>query len=179
MRGSRSAPPRTSTRAWKGSGPRGTLVPCDDKRAAASFSAALLTAVLMPLVQNWREHKRDSFPLSYYPMFSVERKKRYRVTHLVGRSASGGRVPIPYGYAGTGGLNQVRRQLSRIVAGGGADAICRSVAGKVARRGSPSLVGVVEVELVTGEYRLNGYFRGSTDPTRVVVHASSPVERQA
>ncbi len=90
----------------------------EDERHAAAFSAAVLGAVLLPIRQNWREHKRDSFPLSYYPMFSTQRKERVDLLYVVGLTAAGERRLIPYSYAGTGGLNQVRRQLGRLVRGG-------------------------------------------------------------
>ncbi len=173
--------PRSAGRGMRAKGlnrRESSLLPCDVKRFAAGMSAAFLSTVLWPIAQNWRAEKEDGFPLSYYPMFSVKRKKRYRVTHLAGRTANGARVTIPYGYAGTGGLNQVRRQLRRTALEGGAESLCRAVAAKMGRRGHPSLAAVVEVELVTGEYRLDDYLRGSTDPVRVTVHASCPVGRQ-
>jgi len=51
---------------------RGALV--DGPRAASVFGLSLLAAVLWPLRENWRAARRDSFPLSYYPMFSARRR---------------------------------------------------------------------------------------------------------
>ena len=56
------------------------------------------------------------------------------MNYLVGLDARGGRRLLPYTLAGTGGLNQVRRQINRAVREGRAEALCRSVASAVAER---------------------------------------------
>lgn len=149
------------------------------KGFAGGLSALTIGAVLWPVTQNWRKEPRDGFPLSYYPMFSARRSKIASVTYLVGLDSRGRRLLLPYAYAGTGGLNQVRRQINRIVREGGADKLCRIVALKVALEKETSLVGVVTVQVVTGRYRLADYFAGAKDPVSERVHASRPVERGA
>lgn len=141
--------------------------------------ASLLTigAVLWPVVENWREEPEDGFPLSYYPMFTAKRSERVWITHLVGSDARGERRPIPYAYAGTGGLNQVRRQINRIVREGNAEALCRTVAARIALEEDARFADVVEVRIVTGRYLLADFYAGAKDPISERVRASCRVER--
>ncbi|MBA2450364.1 MAG: hypothetical protein H0V51_20305 [Chloroflexi bacterium] len=147
------------------------------KRFASGLSILTIGAVLWPIVQNSRQQPKDNFPLSYYPMFTADRSQRAQVTHLLGLDARGRRYPIPYGYAGAGGLNQVRRQLRELVRIGRADELCRSVASKIGRESGGPFAGVVTVQVVTGEYRLADYFTGTRTPLSERVHASREVER--
>jgi len=142
--------------------------------------------VLPPVVQNWREQPKDGFPLYYYQMFSLKRSDRITVRYLVGLDAHGERHLLPRTYAGTGGLNQVRRQINKVVRGGKADTLCKLVAAKVAQGDEERFAGVVTVQVVVGRYRLTDYFadrRGSVwdrmdaSRTREHVEASCPVER--
>jgi len=115
------------------------------KAIAATASGALVAAVLGPIHQTWRSRPRDGFPLSYYPMFTAKRKASGQVTHLVGVTADGGTRFLPHGLAGSGGLNQVRRQLARSARRGTADRVCAAVAAKVAASGERGLADLVEV----------------------------------
>src|SRR5262249_22843254 len=45
---------------------RGKIIP-------GVLSVVMIGATLSPVVENWREKPTDSFPLSYYPMFSQKR----------------------------------------------------------------------------------------------------------
>ena len=157
-----------------------------EKGFAGVFGALLIGAVLLPVVQNWREQPKDGFPLSYYPMFSLKRSDSSTVRYLVGIDADGGRHLLPHTYAGTGGLNQVRRQINKVVRGGKADTLCKLVAARVAQGDEERFAGVVTVQVVVGRYRLNDYFadkRGSVwermDASRTKEHveASCPVAR--
>jgi hypothetical protein len=146
------------------------------KPLAIGFSLAMIGAVLWPIIENWRKESKDDFPLSYYPMFSAKRSKRSKVTYLVGRDAQGQRSVIDYKFAGRGGMNQVRRQIRRLVAQGQADKLCRSVAANVARTQNGSLNDIVTVQIVTGNYRLDDYFSGNKHPLSETVHAECQVE---
>lgn len=134
---------------------------------AGGFSLGLLGVVLWPITQNWREKPHDDFPLSYYPMFSHRRGKRASVTYLLGLDAEGRRIPIAYSLIGTGGFNQVRRQLCKVVERGGAAALCREVAPQV-RAAHPELV---TLRVVTGTYTLDRFFGGDRTPRAEEVHA--------
>jgi len=140
------------------------------------LSVGLVGAMLQPLVQNWREQPSDSFPFSYYPMFTAQRTKGKRETYLVGLDAHGARRLLPYGCAGPGGHNQVRRQINRSVGAGRADAVCAAVAAHVA--GRTRFDDIVTVQVLTGTYDLAAYFSGAREPTSERVRASRPVLRE-
>ena len=162
---------------WPGSGVSGGTGWIEDGRVAGAFRLAMLAAVLLPIRQNWCRDKRDGFPLSYYPMFSLRRRERLSVVHLVGLTAGGKRRLIPYSYAGTGGLNQVRRQLHRLAHSGAADAVCERAARRLAAKGDGPLADVVTVQVVEGQYRLATYFAGEKEPLSERVYAARAVER--
>ena len=146
------------------------------KRLAAAFSVVLLIAVASPIVENWKSPSHDDFPLSFYRMFSEVRSDTQRVTYLVGLDSRGGRVLIPYQYAGAGGMNQVRRQMNKQVEQGSAAKLCQTVATRVARAGS-RLPDLRTVEVTTGTFRMSEYFRASRVPVSENVSARCTVER--
>src|SRR5437867_6184718 len=98
------------------------------KRLAVLFSLAMVGAVLWPIQQNWRANPRDSFPLSYYPMFSAKRDEVETFYYVLGRDAEGTRYYIPYRIIGSGGGNSVRRQLRKIINEGHASDLAQAVA---------------------------------------------------
>ena len=54
------------------------------RRYAWALTIIVLVAVFSPMVQNFREDPQDSFPLSYYPMFSHAHPEVQKFTYLVG-----------------------------------------------------------------------------------------------
>ena len=146
--------------------------------AAAAFGLVLLAALLLPILENWRPRGRDSFPFSYYPMFSQVRPEVQRETYLIGLDAAGQRYTIPYNYAGTGGLVRVRRTIVQgLTRRGRADDLCRTVSRAVARRNAAALRTVQTVQIVTGDFRLSEYFKGNTAPLSEEVNANCVVQR--
>jgi hypothetical protein len=131
-----------------------------EQRWAASLSLALLSAVLAPIRHNWSARPRDGFPFSHYPMFSARRRATTTVHYLAGVTAE--RIRLPYRFAGTGGLNQVRRQINRLVAEGRVDVLCARVAAELARRhsGGGRYADVVAVDVMRGRFRLDDCFVG-------------------
>jgi hypothetical protein len=116
---------------------------------AAVFSAAVLAAILSPLLQYRRPRleRVDGFPLSWYPMFSAKRNRQMAVTHAVGVTVDGGRLTLPTGALGTGGLNQVRRQMHRVaVREARPDAYVGDLAARVVD--SPACTDIIRVEVV-------------------------------
>lgn len=152
------------------------------KRFAGGFSALMICAVLWPVQENFRTKPHDSFPLSYFPMFTAKRDGQYKLNYMIGITAQGARLVIPYKLAGNGGFNQVRRQINRRVSDGEAAVLCQSVAArlakKIAQKENHPLAGVVTVQIVTGRYRFDDYFTGNKKPRSEKVRTSCTVERR-
>ena len=130
--------------------------PTRERRLATALSLGMVAAVLAPVRQNWRRRPVDGFPLSYYPMFSARRRATVRAIHLVGIDGTGGRICIPHHCAGTGGLNQVRRQINRACGEGGALGLCAAIAEHVAH--DAAFDGIRTVQVVESSYRIDDYF---------------------
>ena len=129
------------------------------------------------MLQHRRAVPRDGFPLSHYPMFCADRGDRITVTHLVGVLTDGTERALPCGLAAPGGMNQARKQLDRSARRGRGPQVVRRVARRVAQR--PAHADVVAVRLVTGTYRLSGWFAGNRAPLTLDVHAVASFDRGA
>ncbi|MGJ7440659.1 hypothetical protein [Aquipuribacter sp. MA13-6] len=162
--------PPTTTPVTKTS-PRGL----DARSVTAAAVLTGLLVVLAPVRHNWGRSPRDSFPLSHYPMFSARRRATARVVHPVGIRSDGTRSRLSYHYCGTGGFNQVRRQLRRAVKDGRAAQVVTDVALSVAAAARAEDTDVVAVEVVTGTYRYRSWFSGDHEPEKVVAHARADV----
>lgn len=149
------------------------------KWTAGVFSLVMIVAVASPLAENWRAAPQDSFPLSYYPMFSAKRGETARVTYAVGIDADGVIRPLHYRYASGGGMNQARRRINRMVRTGRAEELCTTIARNIARRRpTAALDGIVVVEVRTGRFRLGEYFEtAARAPITEFVHHRCQVER--
>lgn len=130
-------------------------------------SMIILVFIMFPVVENWREKPKDSFPLSYYPMFSHKRGATYGVYYFVGYDSAENRYKIPYKLAGTGGFNQVRRQIKKKARSTRAKAFTQQVAERVTKQRDYPFNQLVRIELVKGYYHLENYFvKNDTLPTR-------------
>ncbi len=147
------------------------------KGLACLFGLLLMGATVAPVEQNWQPHPRDNFPFSYYPMFSEKRGEIYAVSYMVGLDGQGSRTLISYRFAGSGGFNQTRRQINKLIREGKADMLCQTVAGNVAREATLPYSGTVTVRIVTGRFRFADYFGGNKAPLKERAHASCQVER--
>lgn len=139
--------------------------------AASAFATVLLGALLAPAAQNWASKPVDSFPLSYYPMFSFQRESTYTSQFLTGIGKDGKRHKLSYELAGSGGFNQIRRQIREKVKRGEAQALCAKIAKRAARRQS----GIETVEISTGKFDIDSYFAGRKEPLTRKVNATCPV----
>jgi hypothetical protein len=144
---------------------------------AGLVSGGVVGAALWPLRQYLRppDERVDSFPLSYYPMFSVRREQHGTVPYAVGVRANGSRGPLPHGVLGAGGVNQVRKQLSRAVHRGRAAQHAELIAGFVAER--PDFADVVTVEIVRGRFDFDACLLNRKVEGEETVLASAPVRR--
>jgi len=149
------------------------------KVPATLLSLALVGAVLWPIHQNWRKQPRDSFPLSYYPMFSAKREPVEFFYYLVARDEQGTRYYVPYQLIGPGGHNSNRRQIRRIVNEGRAAELARSVARRLGRQDDLPWLKIVTVSVVRGKFAVDDYFHGKQEPVSEQITASCPVERMA
>jgi hypothetical protein len=129
-----------------------------ERRFAVGLSAIMLGAVLYPLRQHLvaKKNRKDGFPLSYYPMFSAKRGETCKVAYGVGVKADGTRVYLPGPVMGTGGLNQIRRQLRRVVREERVPIYAEVVAARVSTH--LGLEDVVRVEIVDGEFNIDECF---------------------
>jgi hypothetical protein len=154
----------------------------DSKLGASVFIFVLVALIMYPVKENWSAKPVDDFPFSYYPMFAKKRGKTYKIYHAVGYNAKGERHFIPYKMLGTGGFNQVRRQVSKR---------CKSKSGsaklvaRVARRlgKNPGLFDepMVRVDLVKCTYDLDAFFVQKQHrplKEKVIVTASVIPEKQ-
>lgn len=148
------------------------------KLLPALFSFLLVALVLSPIVENWRSKPTDGFPLSHFPMFTAKRDETANVTHLVGLDADGNRHFIPGRFAGAGGMNQVRKQISKSARNKeGAPKLCQTVADEIAERRSERYSRIVKVVVVSGEYNLNDYFAGAKNPVEEKIRVTCDVKR--
>jgi hypothetical protein len=118
----------------------------------------VLLIVLSPVVQNLRDEPEDGFPLSYYPMFTNPREGRTTLVHPIGIRADASEIDLPYTMAGSGGMNEVRKRMNRLVQGGGANELCRLVARRVRNRGLADQCGLTAVAIVRDTYELDQFF---------------------
>jgi hypothetical protein len=147
------------------------------KWLAALFSFVTIAGVAYPVIQNWREEPQDSFPLSYYPMFTHKRKPEQPVTYFVGIDKEGHEHKLHYRFLSKGGMNQVRRQMGKMVKDGDAETVCKRVAKNVARSNEDWLAKVVTIEVRTDTYNLENYFTTTNRiPLKRKVHCTCAVQ---
>lgn len=159
----------------------------------AAFAATLLAPLrhyVGPLKRVTKAKvERDSFPLSTYPMFSADRRGRIIVPHVVGFSEAGERIIPHYRHFGTGGLNQVRKQISRAVRQGRAAEVAQRYADSLAaqqaagrtRGGSQSAerrrreAEIAWVTVVRSRFVFDDYFDERVAPESEAEHAECVV----
>jgi len=147
----------------------------ESRRRPALAIAGTLLVLLTPVLENWKARPRDSFPLSYYPMFSHKREATYAAQALVGINADGTRRVLPYQLAGSGGFNEVRRQIRARLKDKKPDALCRQVARRVSRTTRYDLRGVREVMVSTQTHDIAAFFAGKQQPLSEKTHATCVV----
>jgi hypothetical protein len=150
-----------------------------NKIAATTVSLLCLAAILYSIRENWQEKPRDNFPLSYFPMFSHKRDSVMNFNYLVGYDSMGHRWAVPYRFVGSGGFNQVRRQINKKVRQDKGDKLCEKVAKRLKNCTELPYSELTRVDLVTGAYHLDDYFlRSKKLPVHEKIIASEKIERQ-
>lgn len=126
-----------------------------ERARLALLTAASISAVLYPLRQYLRQpaDRVDGFPLSYYPMFAKRRRTSAKVVYAACVHADGTCHPLPHQVLGSGGFNQVRHQLNRLVKQGRAQAFANELATRL--NGRTSCRNAVAVHIVRGKFDLD------------------------
>lgn len=148
------------------------------KQVAGIFSLLMIMAVCSPVVQNWRAEPHDGFPLSYYPMFSHKRTAEYSINYFVGLDAAGGRHYITYELIGSGGFNQVRRQVNKMIRQKKGDELLGKVAQRVIKSKKYPYRQLDSVLLVKGVFHFETYFeQGRKAPIKEKIICGINIER--
>lgn len=145
--------------------------PSGSRRLPGVLIVCTLAVLLSPVAENWKRKPVDSFPLSYYPMFSAKRAATYSAQTIYGVDGSGKRTVLPYRLAGTGGFNAVRRQLRVHVKEKRAAELCRGVAARLSRSSRRELAGIREIRIATQTHNVDAFFAGERTPLSEKVHA--------
>jgi hypothetical protein len=149
--------------------------PRPSKLGPALVIVATLLTVLSPIVQNFERRPTDNFPLSHYPMFSAKRSAHFSGQTLVGIDAEGNRHRIRHTFAGTGGFNQVRRQISAAVKEDRALETCNAVAKRLSRSKRYTGPRLTSVQVITATHHIDSFFAGDQTPVAEKLHAACPV----
>jgi hypothetical protein len=148
------------------------------KLSAAFFSIALIGAMLSAVVQNWQARPRDSFPLSYFPMFTNQIDDLQTEHYVVGRDAQGRRYAIHYNNIAPGGsMPRVRTETRAMVRRGQSAELCQRASARIAERNPRALRSVVSLEVMTGTFSLSEYLNGYKIPRSETVQATCAVAR--
>jgi hypothetical protein len=145
------------------------------RRAVATAAGALLLAlVLWPL--SWRA-RRDSFPLSTYPMFSDPRSRVMTVDHVFAVTPDGERMIVPLELIATNNVMHVAMVVSQAATSSEASAaLCDEVARKVATQDG-RLGRAVVIEVATSSFDSVAYFAGHRTPRSREIRARCQVAR--
>lgn len=151
------------------------------KRVASLFSVAMALAILAPLNASWRGDEGDSFPFSWYPMFSRARPDPERADYVVAEAADGSRVILNSQLYARGTMNQARRQLLRLASDPRSAArLCRDVAARLGAKEDAELRRAERVRVVRGWFDMKDYFgNGNKKPLREVNYSVCPIPRRS
>ncbi len=149
------------------------------KFLAISMSVIITLAVFWPVTENFKKKPVDRFPLSYYPMFSFKRKALCKLNYVVGYDSAGNRSYVGYKYIGTGGFNQVRRQLSKKINRGDSSEVLEKTAKRIMKSKEVRYKQMVKIELAKGDFDFDIYYLTDNKmPVEEKVLATKIIERQ-
>ncbi len=148
------------------------------KTMSVVVSMLVLGAIAWPMAENWKPKPKDNFPLSYFPMFSAKRDSVHSLSYAVGYDANNQRCYIPYSYLGSGGFNQVRRQVNKKARQGKCDKLAEKAANRLEKCKNAPFCNLQRVEIVTGYYDLDQYFNGGSKlPLRETILTTQAIAR--
>jgi len=129
------------------------------KILANILAVGFILAILSPIHRPLRGARGDSFPLSWYPMFSRPRPALEPVTYVLGITASGERHVVHAKHHVKGAMNRARRQLVRLAKKPKtAKTLCEQVASRFSKRRRGTMTQVVQIWIVRGKFDLDSYF---------------------
>lgn len=143
----------------------------ESRRLPGLLIVLTLLVLLSPAAENWKSKPTDSFPLSYFPMFSAKRSETYSARTIYGVDSSGERIVLPYRFAGSGGFNSVRRQLGVRVREKRAGELCAQVAARVGRSKRREHERIREVRIARETHNVDAFFAGERTPLSEKVYA--------
>lgn len=148
-----------------------------ERAKAYLLSTAILLAVAAPAFRN---PESDSYPLSTYPMFSRRRARTNTVTSALAIEGQH-EQKIPPSYVANAETMQAFRTLSSAVSAGAeaADALCHTIADRLAEATDPAFSRAERVELVTETVDAIDFLAGRAQPQDRRVHARCAVPREA
>jgi hypothetical protein len=134
--------------------------------------------MLSAVVQNWQARPRDSFPLSYFPMFTSDLDDSQTEHYLVGFDDRNRRYVIHYNNILPGGsMPRVRGEVREMVRRNQAAELCQRASARIAERNPRSLRSVTRLDVMTGRYSLVEYLGGNKLPRSETVRATCAVAR--
>ncbi len=142
------------------------------KTWATILSILLTLAIMAPIHKGLRGARGDSFPLSWYPMFSRPRPALEPVDYVIGITADGERHIVHSKHHVRGTMNRARRQLTRLAKRSAtARTLCEQVSEKFGRRRRGKISELVQVRIVRGRFDLKQYFgAGHKAPVSEKIH---------
>jgi len=145
------------------------------------LTLGLVLAILAPIHPALRGQRGDSFPLSWYPMFSRPRPALESVDYVIALTAAGERHIVHSKHHVRGAMNQARRQLNRLARRGQhAQDLCEQVAQRFSQRRRGTMAEVVQIWFVRGKFDLHQYFTdGPEGPKREKIHWACQVPDRA
>ena len=144
----------------------------ESRRLPGLAIVVTLLVLLSPAAENWKRKPQDSFPLSYFPMFTAKRSETYSARTIYGVDSSGERIVLPYRFAGSGGFNSVRRQLGVRVREKRAGELCEQVAARVGRSKKREHKQIREVRIARETHNVDAFFAGELTPLSEKVYAA-------
>jgi hypothetical protein len=149
------------------------------KAWALFVTFGLIVGILLPIHEDFRGVRGDSFPFSWYPMFSRPRPDPEWANYIVGKGPDDLRAYIPSRYFVKGGMNQARRQLDFLVnSRRTAKETCERAAKRVAQSKNEKFAKVKELVVARGYFHMEEYFAmGNHLPVKEKVYVRCRVER--